>query len=171
MLKKPKKSNAFTLIELIITLSIIAIIVNFSTQGVGQILAKVKLNSAKSQLINSLQLARATSIFQKTNAIVCPSSDGKKCDQGKKWSLGWILFADTNKNNQRDSTEVILLIRSRLKSIQITSSVNRNKAIFNRSGTVFSNMRLRLCISSNPNLGSEIIISTNGRIRNRKINC
>lgn len=89
-------SSGFTLVELMVTLSILAILSTLAAPSFLQTIASSRLTSATNDLYASLVQARADAVRQGKRVTVCVSSNGSSCDAGTvTWSLGWISFTDT----------------------------------------------------------------------------
>ena len=103
-----KRANAgFTLVELIITLAIGAIIL---TQAVPSFLTTIKnshLTTETNKLVADINVARSEAIKRGVNVVVCSSANPAEfaggahdpdCGGANDWDTGWLVFADTNGN-------------------------------------------------------------------------
>ncbi|MEN3979734.1 GspH/FimT family pseudopilin [Acinetobacter sp. CWB-B33] len=81
-----QKNKGFTLIELIVTLSVLAIISMMAAPSFSDLLAKQKLNSATSDLIDTLTLARNQAVLLRTATTVNLNSEGANTDLIFYWS-------------------------------------------------------------------------------------
>ena len=83
----------FTLIEMLVTLSIVsimAVIVGASFQGV---LDDVRMTSEINALQQGMNLARSEAIKRGQSVSVCPgTATSTACGAGNDWSGGWIVF-------------------------------------------------------------------------------
>ena len=62
-----------------------------------------------SDLIDAINLARASAVQTGASATVCRSSDQQTCaTTGTGWESGWIVFTDPNYNQTVDTGETIL---------------------------------------------------------------
>lgn len=94
------KSYGFTLIELIITIAIMAIILTIAYPYIMMLLANMEAKRIRYAIVNTLQLAKAESYIRKKDLIVCLSNDGISCHRDSNKKL--LLFIDENKNNDFD---------------------------------------------------------------------
>lgn len=106
-----KKKNGFTLIELIIVVTILAIISTLALPYFHEIMAQQEMKKIIHKLTSSIQLAKSHAAIEHRNVVICPSSDHLNC-QNNKWSSGFISFVDNNKNKQVDRDEKIIFIES-----------------------------------------------------------
>ena len=85
--------SGFTLIEMLVTLSIVsvmAVIVGASFQGV---LDGVRMMSEINALQQGMNLARSEAIKRGQSVSVCPGTAASTaCGAGNDWSGGWIVF-------------------------------------------------------------------------------
>lgn len=90
----------FTLIELIVTVAVLAIILMIATPYILQQLASMEAKRIEGQIKNTLKLAKAESIIRRQDLLVCLSNDGGVCNRDSYKKL--LLFLDTNNNNNFD---------------------------------------------------------------------
>jgi type IV fimbrial biogenesis protein FimT len=83
----------FTLIELMVTLLILAILVGVGVPTFLDATLGSRLGSAANNLVVSLYLARSEAIKRNTTVKVCPSTDGATCATSSSWQGGWIVIA------------------------------------------------------------------------------
>ena len=89
-----KRSDAFSLIELLITLTLITLLVSIALPSFAGLVERNRITSLRDQLQAQIQHARASSVLHNRDVEVCGSSDGQHCDD--RWRQGWILyFVDT----------------------------------------------------------------------------
>ena len=78
--------DGFTLIELLIVLGIIVVLIGFAVpEWRGQIIAK-QVDTASSNLLHHLTLARNVSIQTGLSVLVCPASRTLACELDASWS-------------------------------------------------------------------------------------
>ncbi|MCT8090780.1 GspH/FimT family pseudopilin [Acinetobacter kookii] len=87
-----KKQSAFTLIELMVTIAILAIIATLAAPNLSQMLHNTKVNTSSGDILSFLQQSRTEAIRLGKTVIVCGSSDGSSCLSANKtnWSTGLI---------------------------------------------------------------------------------
>ena len=102
-----KKQKAFTLIELIITIAVIAIIISIATPYVLTQLSAMEAKRIRYDISNTLSIAKAESLIHRQNLLVCLSDDNSTCDKNSKSAL--LLFEDSNDNKSFDANVDVLL--------------------------------------------------------------
>ncbi|TCH64743.1 GspH/FimT family pseudopilin [Acinetobacter sp. ANC 4862] len=87
-----KRQSAFTLIELIVTIAILAIIATLAAPNLSQMLHNTKVNTSSGDILSFLQQSRTEAIRLGKTVTVCGSSDGSSCLSANKtnWSTGLI---------------------------------------------------------------------------------
>lgn len=92
-----------TLIELLVTLSVVAIIVAVGAPALRDFFAMNQMSAAVNDLVTSLHLARSEAIKREAPATLCPSADWDSpdptCTPLGNLAGGWIVVADPAGND------------------------------------------------------------------------
>ncbi|WP_371195804.1 GspH/FimT family pseudopilin [Glaciecola sp. SC05] len=158
-----KRQRGVTLVEMLITLAIAAILLTLVAPNVQSILTKNKITAEINELSGLLQFARYTAIDEQTTAVVCPSTDFATCSND--WNAPKIVFIDDNDNNTRDGAERLLLTSQTISSTnKMTSSGNIIR--FLDSGGAETAINMKLCPNSkDAKFGRALFVSLQGRTR------
>lgn len=120
------KIRGFTLIELMVTLSVAAILLTVGVPGMRDLIANNRLTATTNLFVSSLNIARSEAIKQGRNATVCVSdlATQNACN-GTNWQKGWIVWVDSNQNGNFDyPDELIRTVQPLSDSVQIAATEN-----------------------------------------------
>lgn len=109
-LRRPlrKGLQGLTLIELMIAISIGAILIALAAPSFKEALGKNRLSSAASEFTGAVQLARAEAIRNNRRVTLCRSEDGSSCNSTDTVWPGWIVFVDLDGDGVRDNNEPVV---------------------------------------------------------------
>jgi type IV fimbrial biogenesis protein FimT len=95
------RARGFTLIELIITIVLLAIFVALAVPAFRTLILNNQRAAQVNAMVTSLTIARAEAVKRGTRARVCISdgADPPDCDAASTdWEDGWLVIADLNRN-------------------------------------------------------------------------
>lgn len=84
--------GGFTMVELSASLAVVALLLMMGAPSLANLLARTRLDSAASALVNHMGFARAQAVSQGVQVSLCSSSDGRTCSGDLDWRSGWIVF-------------------------------------------------------------------------------
>jgi type IV fimbrial biogenesis protein FimT len=90
----PQSLRGITLIELMVAISVLAILLAIAIPSFENALLGSKLSSQANTFLASLQLARSEAIKRNGRVIVCKSANGAVCTSAGGWEQGWIIHPD-----------------------------------------------------------------------------
>ncbi|MGQ9860680.1 MAG: GspH/FimT family pseudopilin, partial [Thiobacillaceae bacterium] len=103
-----RRQSGVTLIELLVTISIAAILMAIAVPGFQDFFRRNRLDGATSDLMATLNYARSEAIRRGVPVSVCRSSNGTSCSGG--WQQGWIVFTNPDNDDTVDAGEEILRV-------------------------------------------------------------
>ncbi|MFC1747251.1 GspH/FimT family pseudopilin [Pseudomonadota bacterium] len=165
----PCHNSGFTLVELIMVLTVVSILVTVGIPSFMNIVSSSKVATASNYLVSTLHLARSEAVRSGTNTVLCKSSDGSYCgDNAVSWSNGWLLYTDENNDNIRQDNERIIRAQAALDSSFNFIFRTATYIKFTPSGR--SNRNGRFCFENayNQNNSRAVIITQAGRFRTEK---
>ncbi len=121
----------FTLMELIITTAILAIVLSLAVPSVRITMANNQIATANNAIVSALNLARSEAITRANQVSVCPSNAGNNCNNNR-WNRGWIVFDNLDGNGIPAGTEII---RRDRRDSSVTPSGFNGAVTFQANGT------------------------------------
>lgn len=89
-----KTNTGFTLIELMMTLAIAAIVLTLGIPSFQETMRSNRLTTQANDLVTAINLARAEAVKRRSTVSVCASADQATC--AGAWNAGFIVFDDAN---------------------------------------------------------------------------
>ena len=162
-----KKCNGFTLIELMISVSIVAIVAAIVIPNFNEFIVRMRVDNEISQLHRLLLTARNSAINANRDVTLCPIDNNSHCTTD--WQNNIIVFVDINDDSiySPELNEVIIRIKSSAKiNDKLQYGLFRKKIKFAATGRTTgwgSNGTLKYCPEHNTELSRAIVIATSGR--------
>lgn len=185
-----KQQKASSLLELMFTVSIIAIAASIAVPSYQSILSTTRISSYTSILHGALLLARAEALKRGRDVTLCRSNNANsispscagalsnpQSDTG--WGEGWLIYADMDKNKTYSPGDILIQAQgpliARIEQGSIMPFPNRNRVSFNATGQVFGTyMRFtinRPAADKDASHDRSICIASGGRARVDKLLC
>ncbi|MEO9946161.1 MAG: GspH/FimT family pseudopilin [Paraglaciecola sp.] len=137
-----KHQKGVTLIEMMIVISIIAIVLLFVAPSMQSIIIKNRIVSEINDASALIQYARHTAINEQALTVVCPSDDYSTC--GDDWNDPKIVFIDEDGNSTRGNDEVLLVS---MEASSETNIATATKEIikFTENGSASNIIEYKIC--------------------------
>jgi prepilin-type N-terminal cleavage/methylation domain-containing protein len=104
-MKKYRLLSGFTLVELMITVAIAAILITVAAPSFTGLLSSNSAKSAAERFANTSAYARSEAVTRSAKVTICSRLTDSTCG-GLDWSAGWIVFLDTNNDNNLIAADV-----------------------------------------------------------------
>ncbi|MGI9329417.1 MAG: GspH/FimT family pseudopilin [Gammaproteobacteria bacterium] len=105
-------AEGVTLVELMITLAVLAVVLTIGIPAFGGFLQNNRMSAAANDVLSSLHLARSEALKRQVPVVVCASTTADAanptCDGGAGFDQGWVVFADTNNDAQVNGGDVVI---------------------------------------------------------------
>ncbi len=93
-----RDDSGFTLVELMVTIAVLAILLAIGIPAFASLIASNRLTSATNELIASLQTARTEALRRNARVTLCPAAPSATACSGA-WRDGWMAFVDQTPGN------------------------------------------------------------------------
>ena len=158
--------TGFTVLELLVVLTIAAVLLVLGVPSLQQFTQRQHMKAAIGGLHNDLLLARSEAVFTGIEVIACPGAPDTGCSDSLDWTGGWIVFADTNGDRQRQADETLLRHGQLFERLRVTGSRGRRYVRFYPDGSApGSNGSFYFCGAGGPPAARKLVVSNVGRIR------
>ncbi len=167
---KTKRASAcraaagFTLIEMMVTLIVAAILLTVAGPAFRDLILNNRLVAASNSIAGSLNAARAEAITQQFTVTVCSSANGTAC--GGTWSDGWVTFIDLDADGTVDADDTVLRWMQPAHAEVALRFVGASKVRYNSQGFALTNSAgdFVFCDSRGANYAKAVIVSATGRV-------
>ena len=162
-----RRARGITLIEMMMTLTVLAILIATAAPAFGNLLRSTEAQTSRSALTAALETARILAISRSTHAAVCPSADGQYCGHTTEWQHGWLVFVDADHDGSRDATEEIVSVsQAQPDGVAILTSAGRTHVGYRPDGSSpGSNVTFTVCDARGADRASSLVINNAGRVR------
>ena len=160
------KNKGFTLIEILVVLTLAAIMFAFALPSFSNLVQSNRMSSQYNMLMTSLNLARSEAITRNTAITICRSNDQATC--AGQWQNGWIIFVDNGVIGTVNApNDTILNVHEPLTVGTTLNYAVINKVTYLPNGLVAvgDGGSFSFCDSRVGNFGLNIVITPTGRAR------
>ncbi len=148
-----REASGFTLLELMVTLAVAAILIGIAVPSLSDATLAGKLSASANELVAGVAMGRSEAIKRNSVTSLCVSSNGSSCGSGG-WDQGWIVIAGSTVIQKHPAAPT---------GFKVTSSVT--KIDFQPTGVGNTQASLTVCRSA-PSAGAQervVNVSATGR--------
>jgi type IV fimbrial biogenesis protein FimT len=91
--RRSRAARGFTLVELMVTLLVLAILLGLAVPSFRDASLSSRLTGYANDLVAGVQIARSEAIKRNATVTLCASEDGATCAEDVGWEVGWIVLA------------------------------------------------------------------------------
>lgn len=153
--------HGFTMIELVVTMTIASILMALAIPSVTTFIKNQRLTTATNSLVLSLNLARSEALKRDvaTGVTVCASSGAAACN-GATWTGGWIVIDTSGGAN----AGVLSGVPSIGTHDTISEAAGQLQTTFQSNGTVTAAASFTICDDRGAAFAHSIDVGPTGRV-------
>ncbi|MFA6230419.1 MAG: GspH/FimT family pseudopilin [Rhodanobacter sp.] len=142
MTAMPARPRGFSLLELMITIAVMAILLAIAAPSLRDVIHRNEVSSASNALLASVSYARGEAITRGQLVSMCPSSDGATCTTSSTaYDPGWLVYtypAGAATANQAYKASNILLRATGARAGVSIQALGTTVATFGQQGQLVS---------------------------------
>lgn len=158
------KKSGFTLTEMLVALSIFAIVLAIGAPSFNAFVSNGNMTSNANGMIVAFNYARSEAINRSNTVSLSQVVAGS-------WTSGVVVWVDTNTDNKRGSGEELRLWQPFDDASAVNSANSRTNFIFSANGTVNNNDVLTICDDRVGETGMRISVLVSGAINSERWPC
>ncbi|MGI4839187.1 MAG: GspH/FimT family pseudopilin [Janthinobacterium lividum] len=156
--------RGLTLIELLATVTILAILLHLAMPSFRQLINSNRQQVAANELLNAVRSARTEAVLRNQSVIIQPLEGD--------WAFGWRMIADVSGKGLSDPENPVLAVRQSGGKVRIVGNYRLEKWVrFNGMGTPSyagaspGNGTLFICDEGTGLTHSRVVINVPGRVQ------
>jgi len=160
------KTSAYTLIELLCSLAILAVLLNLAIPAYSNLVEHHQAQIVIEQLERAISITRHTAINEGTMTTLCKSADGRTC--GGQWQQGYIVFTDNNGDRLINGSDRLVQVfkgQHDIGTLTFRAFQNKQYLLMTAEGfTNYQNGNFTFCpASQKAEQAEQLIINRSGR--------
>ncbi|MCJ8320658.1 MAG: GspH/FimT family pseudopilin [Colwellia sp.] len=157
-----KVVKGFTLIELMVGVSMIGIISAIALPNLGEFLIKMRVDNEISELQRLILTTRNTAVNMGLTTTMCPLNQSNACRVN--WAGPVTVFIDLNNNEQLDAGETVVKVKAAIQQNDDLQYTNDEAVTFQATGLLSTtNGDFIYCPEDETDFNRGITISASGR--------
>lgn len=151
---------AFSLVELMIVISIIALTLVFIIPSFTTLVMDMRLTTQANNFMNALSYARSTALSQDISVQVCPFGAASSSACGSSWSSGWIVITQP-----KTGTATLLQSNAIRANTVVLSGTGVTNVTFTSRGIVATQANFKFCDTRGGNYAQSLEVLPTGLVQ------
>ncbi len=157
------------MIELLVTLSIAAIMLTIAIPSFRDFLLNNRITSQTNDFVLALASAKSEAVKRGVRVTVCsratPPTTPESCAGSTTWDTGWLVFVDNDGGGTVNGLDEVLQVREPLEGNNTLRAAARQRVTFQNTGfSLGFTDTFRLCDTRGTANGRRITVSNQGRV-------
>ncbi|CAM5260906.1 Type II secretion system protein H OS=Stutzerimonas stutzeri OX=316 GN=CXK92_09595 PE=3 SV=1 [Stutzerimonas stutzeri] len=149
------RDQGYTLIELLITLSILTIAISMAVPAMADLIARNRQQALLNQVQDAIQKARAKAVLHRQTIVLCGTVDTGSCSGS--WANGWMTRTETS-DKILDVTQL-----ASAEELRWSGFGDQRIRFYDNGTSPHSNGRFYQCYKQR--IAWQLILSRQGRLR------
>lgn len=145
-----KSVKGFTLIELMVTIAVAAILVGIAIPSFRNLIVSNRLNTLATEMVDAVSFARSESVKRNSPVVFCraASATATVCASGASWPH-WVILSGTDVIRRGE-------VNSHNATIRVSSDLTDDEVVFGgdglarTDGDIISESEISVCSTSGP---------------------
>lgn len=168
----PAPARGLTLVELLVTVSLLAVLLSLAAPSMSNALRAWQRDVATRAFVAHLQLARSAAITSSRRVVICASADGLACAGTSDWMQGWMVFVDENADLVPDTGRPVLAVQQALTGLRRMEAANGVAWFFFLPPGLMPARQTTVTIEPEGGTSvdlSQVTISSSGRVKTARV--
>lgn len=93
---KVKNSQGFTLIELVVTIAVLALLLGLGVPSLSNLIQSNRVTGHANGMVSALHFVRSEAVNRSETVRFCPVNDSHDgCSEGENWAAGWVALVQS----------------------------------------------------------------------------
>ena len=161
-----RKILAYTLLELMVTLAIVAILASVAVPSYNGMMNNSRQSAALNLFLGELHFARSEAVKRSRQVMVCAANaTSDDCSGTDSWDQGWLIFIDDDRDDTFDSGEQLLRIADPVNTrLDFTPSTDVTTRVrYRPNGISLDSGSFTVCDDRGADNAKAVVINVTGR--------
>ncbi|MDR6643916.1 MULTISPECIES: GspH/FimT family pseudopilin [Luteibacter] len=164
----PRTSRGFTLIELVVTVTVLAILAALAAPNFADFMRRNAVESQANEFLGALRLARSTAISQNRFVSMCPSRNASatepQCEDSNDFSVGWIMYTSPTSGAAYATSDKLVRVAQAVSNVSLLAQNSGKIITFTaRGASPAGALSLFLCAKRGSGAAGQSTVRATGR--------